>query len=76
MGNRIPDVDPTRQVCYNCQHWPAPISDNTPWGECEVANNSMFSHCLRDGVRYTARHSKARTYNNKGCKTRFVSAHD
>ena len=72
----IPKVDSERRICYNCQHFMVDIDPHSGWGECELANTKMFRHRLRDGVTYYARHSKARMYNQKGCKIRFKAVNE
>lgn len=72
----IPPVDPSRRICFNCQHFCVDVDPHSGWGECELANTKWFDHRLRDGTRYKARHSRWRMYNQKGCKVRFKAVTD
>ena len=72
----IPPVDPARRICFNCQHFLVSVDPHSGWGECELASTKLFNHRLRDGRRYMAYHTKARQYNNPGCKKRFKAVTD
>lgn len=72
----IPPVDPSRRICFNCQHFLVDVDPHSGWGECELASTKMFDHRLRDGTMYKARHSRWRMYNQMGCKVRFKAVAD
>lgn len=76
MGLRygIPEVDPARRICFNCQHFCVDVDPHSGWGVCDVAKNGgMFRNHVKwpEPHVYTARHTNARYYTQTGCRIRF-----
>ena len=71
----IPPVDPTRRICYNCQHFCVSVDPHQGWGSCDVAKNEvLFMNHVKwpKPHKYLARHTNVRYYTTKACKKRFV----
>lgn len=71
----IPPVDPTRRICYNCQHFNVSVDPHQGWGSCDVAKDGgMFMNHVKwpKPHKYLARHTNGRYYTTKACKKRFV----
>ena len=67
----IPKVEPSRRICFNCQHFCVSIDPHQGWGVCDIAkNDGLFVNHTSHG-RYVARHTNSRYYTQKGCKVRF-----
>ena len=70
----IQPVDPSRRICFNCQHFCVDVDPHSGWGICDIGKNSGFfrNHCKYPERRtYMARHSNVRYYTQMGCKVRF-----
>lgn len=71
----IPPVDPSRRICYNCQHFNVSVDPHQGWGSCDVAKDGgMFMNHVKWPTphKYLARHTNGRYYTQKACKKRFV----
>ena len=72
----IPNVDPNRRICFNCQHFCKNIDPHSGWGICDIGlNHGMFRNHVKwpKPHTYMARHTNGRYYTQKGCKVRFIS---
>lgn len=73
MGLRygIPEVDHSRRICLNCQHFCVDVDKHSGWGICDIGlHGKLFMNHTKRG-RYMAYHTNTRYYNQKGCKVRF-----
>ena len=67
----IPPVDPSRRICFNCQHFCVSIDPHQGWGSCtRTTATGLYRNHTSWGT-YMAYHTDARYYNQRACKVRF-----
>lgn len=73
IKNGRPEVDPSRRICANCQHYCIDIDPHSGWGVCDAAlDGGMFTNHTKHG-QYRAMHTNGRYYTTNACKVRFIS---
>lgn len=69
-------VDPTRRICMNCQHFCVDIDPKSGWGICNVGlHGKMYRNHTKHGA-YMAMHTNSRYYTRTACKVRFKGVNE